>query len=80
MNTYSTLPNQEFSKLSVALSFEENVMALHCAEKVKRHLVRQIAKGNLSYQRNLEIVNIAIEEHKLRIQELSGVLGLPLAS
>lgn len=76
MNFYSNPISEDTSQLTLALSYEENQTALHCAQKVLKHLMRHTSAGNLKYQRNIQIVEQIIEAHKSRLSELRGPLGL----
>lgn len=80
MTSYTNHIQEDTSALTLALTFEENVEALRCAQKIKRHLARQVAQGNLKYQQNIEIINDLIESHRQRIHELGGSLGILRAS
>lgn len=76
MNTYRNHIKEDTSVVSLALSYEENMIALRCAEKVKSHLKRQLEQGNFRYQQNMQIVEEVIAAHKRRIEELGNPLGL----
>jgi hypothetical protein len=80
MNTFTNHIQEDTTALALTLTFEENVEALRCAQKIKRHLCRQVAKGNLKYQRNIEIIDQVIEGHRARIHQLGGSLGILKAS
>ncbi len=73
MNTNSHILN-DTAALTLTLSYEENIEALRCAQKIRTHIERQVAAGKLKYQNNIEIIDQVIEGHKNRIQELNGIL------
>lgn len=76
MRFHSTHISEDTSQLALTLSYEENLTALRCAQKVLKHLNRQTDQGNLKYQRNIVVVKEIIATHKRRLEELGGSIGL----
>jgi|GEM_PF-4686400 len=80
MNFYRTHLGDDISNLTLTLSYNENLTALRCAQKVKSHLQRHLESGNLKYQRNLEVIEEVIALHKRQLEDLGGPLGILKAS
>lgn len=64
MKTTATRLSSEVLTMTEVLSFEETLMAIGCAEKVQKHLIKSIEAGNRYHRKNLELVNAMIDAHK----------------
>lgn len=55
------------------LSFEENLMAMSCAQRILDHLKRhQVRSGEKKYEANIELLEQMVSAHKSRIDTTHG--------
>ena len=77
---YSNEILADISALTSSLSYEENQELLHCSRKMRNHLQRQVIQGNTKYEKNIDLLDMIIENHVNRSLGSIAAMNFPLAS
>ncbi|WP_258104375.1 hypothetical protein [Marinoscillum sp. MHG1-6] len=64
----------ELQQMTDSLSFDDTLMAIECAEKIRNHLIASINNGHSEHQHNLSVVNEIIKGYKLHLFDSSPML------